>query len=230
MATTNVLVVSGALLMAVAAPPGASAQTNLRERVAAAIESIQGACASDINKFCGNVTRGEGRVLLCMQAHEDQLSRRCQFSLYRASRHLERALDRVERIADACWSDIEAKCADSDGIGKCIMQMDASLSPACQTVVAGLRQGVESLASLRGMPVFGSDDKDVGKVVEVIRDTDGNVQSIKVEVGRFLGMGERVVTIDAKSFEQLADKVRLRISGDALGSLPDAGKPDAGKQ
>ena len=38
---------------------------------------------------------GEGRVLLCMQAHDDQLGIRCQFALYRASRHLERAINRV---------------------------------------------------------------------------------------------------------------------------------------
>jgi hypothetical protein len=63
--------------------------------VAAAIEAVQEACATDIGRFCGNVSRGEGRLLLCMQAHDDQLSWRCQFALYRASRNLDRALDRV---------------------------------------------------------------------------------------------------------------------------------------
>ena len=81
----------------------ASAQSQLRERIAGAVEMVESACASDVNNFCGNVTRGEGRVLLCMQAYEDQLSRRCQFALYRASRQLERAINRVERIADA-WA------------------------------------------------------------------------------------------------------------------------------
>jgi hypothetical protein len=49
---------------------------------------IEGACASDVRNFCGNVTRGEGRLVLCMQAYDDQLSKRCQFALYRVSRNL----------------------------------------------------------------------------------------------------------------------------------------------
>src|SRR5262245_27904663 len=87
-----------AFLTVISAPSYLSAQSALRDRVASAIETVEGACAADINKFCGNVTRGEGRGLLCMQAHDDQLSYRCQFGLYRASRNLNRALSRVERI------------------------------------------------------------------------------------------------------------------------------------
>jgi len=66
--------------------PSASSPTSpLRERIAAAVETIEGACAADLKNFCGNVSRGEGRLVLCMQAYDDQLSKRCQFALYRAS-------------------------------------------------------------------------------------------------------------------------------------------------
>ena len=109
-------------------------------RVGSAIEAVEGACAADVGKFCGNVTRGEGRVLLCMQSYDDQLNPSCQFALYRASRNLERALDRVERIADACWTDIEAHCSDAEGIGRCVMDKGPALSPSCKTVVAGIRR------------------------------------------------------------------------------------------
>src|SRR3990172_110254 len=118
----------------------ASAQSQLRDRVAGAVETIESACTADVTSFCGNVTRGEGRVLLCMQAHEDQLSRRCQFALYRASRHLERAVNRVERISEACWNDIEAQCGDADRIGQCLIQKSGQLSQTCQTVLSSLRQ------------------------------------------------------------------------------------------
>ena len=90
--------------------PGAPTQSNLRERLAAAVETVEGACASDLKNFCGNVTRGEGRLVLCMQAFDDQLSKRCQFALYRVSRNLEAVLSRVDRIAEACWNDIQEKC------------------------------------------------------------------------------------------------------------------------
>jgi len=220
----RMVMVSAACLASIWAPSNASAQSDLRDRVAAAIETVEGACAADINNFCGEVTRGEGRVLLCMQAHEDQLSRRCQFALYRVSRNLERALNRVERIADACWNDIEAHCGDADRIGQCVVQKSASLSQSCQTVVAALRQAVQGLAALRGMPVYGSDDKNLGQVVEVMRGPDGKVQSIQVEIGRLLGLGDRVVTINADKFEQLADLIKLRFAGDEVRSLPEAKK------
>ncbi len=39
-----------------------------------------------------------------------KLSRGSQFVLYRASRNLELAVDRIEHIAGACYTDIEAHC------------------------------------------------------------------------------------------------------------------------
>src|SRR6266540_6311721 len=116
--TTRMMIFSTTVLALVWAPSSVSAQSNVRERVAAAVQAVQQACASDVSKFCGNVTRGEGRILVCMHAHDDQLSKSCQLSLYRVSRGLEQALNRLERIADACWNDIQEKCADADRIGQ----------------------------------------------------------------------------------------------------------------
>ena len=214
--------VSVALLAAAWSASTAWAQSALKDRVAAAIETVEKGCGGDIEKFCDKVTRGEGRLLLCMQAHEDQLSRRCQFAVYRVARNLERAINRVERTADACWNDIEAQCGDAERIGQCLVQKKASLSQSCQTVIGSLQQAVQGLASLMGMPVYSSDEKDLGQVVEVARDPDGKVQSIQVEVGRFLGLGNRVVAINAEALEQLADRVRLRMAGDQIRSLPEA--------
>jgi Golgi apparatus protein 1 len=190
--------------------------------VAGAVEAVEGACANDINAFCGTVTRGEGRVLLCMQAHEDQLSRRCQFALYRASRGLDRAINRVERIADACMSDIDAQCGDAEKIGQCLVQKSGSLSQSCQMVLAGLRQAVQGLATLRGMPVYSADDKNLGQVIEVTRGPDGKVESIQIAVGRWLGLGDRVVTITADDFDRLTDRIRLRLAGEEVRTLPEA--------
>ena len=209
--------------------PSASTQPNLRERLAAAVETVEGACASDIKKFCGNVTRGEGRLVLCMQAHDDQLGIRCQFALYRVSRHLEAALSRVDRIAEACWNDIQEKCGDADTIGQCVMEKHASLSQPCQTVINALEQAYEGLAALRGRPVVSSDGKELGQVVEVNKGSDGKIHSIQVDVGRWLGLGSKVVTINADKFEHLADQVRLRFRNEEVQSLPDTSQKPAGK-
>ena len=66
----------------------------------------------------------------------------------------------------------------------------------------------------------------VGKWIEredwvSARGPDGKVQSVQVDVGRFLGIGDRVVTIDRSSFEELPDRVNLRLTGEAVGSLPE---------
>jgi hypothetical protein len=204
-------------------------KSNLRDRIAAAVEMIEGACATDVRSFCGNVTRGEGRLVLCMQAYDDQLSKRCQFALYRVSRNLGSILSRVDRIADACWNDIQEKCGDADKIGQCVMEKRTSLSQPCQTVINDLRQAYQGLAALRGLPVHGSDDKELGQVVEVNKSPDGKIQSIQLELGRWLGLGSKAVTITADKFEQLADRIKLRLRGEDVQSMPDASQKPTGK-
>jgi sporulation protein YlmC with PRC-barrel domain len=198
-----------------------SAQNTVRDRLTAATEAVENSCGEDIKKFCGSVSRGEGRILLCMQAHDDQLSFRCQFALYRASRKLGNAVHRVERIADACWTDIQAKCGEAERIGQCVVQKRETLSRACQRVVAAVQTAAGQLANLRGMRVLSSDNRDVGQVVDVQRTPDGKVQSVRIEVGRFLGLGSKTIQVNADQIEQLADRIRLRLGGDQIRSLSD---------
>jgi hypothetical protein len=214
----KVAIISVPLVATLGLPSALLAQTGVRDRVLAAVDAIEATCSADIGRFCSHVSRGEGRLLLCMQAFDDQLSRRCQFALYRASRNLERSLDRVERIADACWSDIEANCTNADRIGQCLAEKVEKLSPGCQTVVGAVGRTLSNLVSLRGWPVMSSDNEDVGRVVEVVRDADGKMAALQIDIGSLLGIGGRTMTIDASAFEQLADKIRLKISADALRS------------
>jgi hypothetical protein len=164
-----------------------------------------------------------------MQAYDDQLSYRCQFALYRVSRHLEAALSRVDRIAEACWNDIQEKCGDADKIGQCVLEKRTSLSQPCQTVIGALQQAYQGLAALRGQPVVSSDGKELGQVVEVNRGPDGRIHSIQIDVGRWLGLGSKVVTIPADKFEHLADQVRLHLRGEEVQSMPDGTQKPAGK-
>ena len=209
--------------------PSPSAQPNIRERLAAAVETVEGACAADLKNFCGNVTRGEGRLVQCMQAFDDQLSKRCQFALYRISRNLEAVVSRVSRTSEACWNDIQEKCGDADKIEQCVLEKRASLSQPCQTVINALQQAYQGLAALRGRPVVSSDGKELGQVVEVNKDPDGKVHSIQIDVGRWLGLGSKVVTINTDKFEHLADQVRLRLRGEEVQSLPDDAQKPTGK-
>ena len=130
-------VASASLLLSVAV--SAQAQ-NLEARVDAAVKKLQAACANDVKSYCGQVSPGEGRLVLCMMAHEDKVSNQCEFALFEASRNLERALDKVEMAADACWSDIEKNCAGTAIGGKriiqCLTEKKASLQQSCQAVLS----------------------------------------------------------------------------------------------
>jgi hypothetical protein len=122
-----------------ATPTAAQTASRIEARVEAAVAKIRDACAADLKQYCSTVTPGEGRLLLCMEAHEDKVSTKCDFALFEASRNLERALDRVEMAADACWTDIQKSCADvppgGGNILQCLASKKASLGKACQRVV-----------------------------------------------------------------------------------------------
>ena len=38
----------------------------------------KGACKTEIQKFCKDVTPGEGRIIQCMKSHEAELSTECK--------------------------------------------------------------------------------------------------------------------------------------------------------
>jgi hypothetical protein len=121
----------------------AVAQTEMAKKVearlTAAVQKIQDACGADVKKFCNSVTPGKGRVVMCMMAYEDQVSAKCDYALYQASRNLDRAVDRLEMTADACWDDIEKHCAsvrEGEGhIAQCLVTKKASLTKQCSAMI-----------------------------------------------------------------------------------------------
>ena len=56
----------------------AYAQTDIMtvtlEKLATGIKKLESSCGEDIKKYCSAVTPGGGRLLYCMQAHEDKIS------------------------------------------------------------------------------------------------------------------------------------------------------------
>ncbi len=237
-------------------------RSDLRDRIASAVERIEGACADDIDRYCGDITPGGGRIASCMQAYADQLSRRCQFTLRRAVNNFEQA---VEGIADTCMTAVQQQCGDTDDVKQCLQQKTSALPQSCQTIVAAATHVRQALAAreqgpasgqgtakeqgtasaqaapqpggatptqtapgrqgLRGMPVFSSDGKNLGDIVRVERAPDGKIQSVQIQVGRLLGLGEKTITIDGNKIEQLADRIKLMMNSDQVRQLPDTRSP-----
>jgi PRC-barrel domain/Cysteine rich repeat len=199
------------------------AGSGLRDRLDMAIERVEDACGEEIEEYCGDEPPGQGRVAACVYDHADVLSRRCTFAIMRTARNIRNA---VENIADECWNSIQTQCGNEQNIGQCAVQKSASLPQQCQTVVAVLHEaGQKIMGRLRDMPVFSSDNKDVGRVIQAVRGPDGKLQSIQIQVGRFLGIGNKVVTIPADKIHEAADRIMLRLNGDQVRDLPETKSP-----
>lgn len=83
---------------------------------------------------------------------------------------------------------------------------------------------------LIGARVYGPDDSDVGEVSEVKLDGQGAASQVILDVGGFLGLGEKPVSLDLSSLDVMQatsdGSVRLytKLTQDELKSLPEATK------
>jgi hypothetical protein len=92
-------------------------------------------CKKDLETYCKNVTVGEGRVLSCMYAYEDQLSEQCVHTLYDAAAKLDKVISNLEYVARACGKDIDANCAHlkpgKGRIAQCLKDAGGKVSKEC---------------------------------------------------------------------------------------------------
>lgn len=62
-----------------------------------------------------------------------------------------------------------------------------------------------SAEKLIGTRVYGSNDSDLGEIGDVILSTDNKIEAYIVDVGGFLGLGEKPVALDASKLEIMQD-------------------------
>lgn len=126
------LIITLAAAAALAAGSTASAAKDL-------VEEVLEICKPEIEKYCSDVTLGEGRLLACFYAHEDKLSAECSYGLYRAVNTLEQAVAALEYVASACQSDIRSHCAEvQPGEGRivgCLKKKSDKVSDGCKTAM-----------------------------------------------------------------------------------------------
>ena len=100
------------------------------------IETVANGCKVELEKYCSNVTPGEGRVLACLYAYEDKLSGRCEYALYDAASRLERAVAALSYVVNECSSDLKQYCGNvAAGEGRllqCLQKNDAHVSQRCK--------------------------------------------------------------------------------------------------
>ncbi|MFP1630288.1 PRC-barrel domain-containing protein [Zhengella sp. ZM62] len=63
------------------------------------------------------------------------------------------------------------------------------------------QQGEMSAENLLGTSVYGANDEDLGEIGDVIVTADGEVEAYVIDVGGFLGIGEKPVALDASELQ-----------------------------
>ena len=69
------------------------------------VQSVTDGCKVELEKYCKEVTPGDGRVLACLYAYGDKLSAKCEYALYDAAAQLERAVAALSYVANECDED-----------------------------------------------------------------------------------------------------------------------------
>jgi hypothetical protein len=198
----------------------------MRARIAGAAEQLRVACNDELRNFCSTVTPGEGRLLLCMQAHEDKISRQCELALIETSRHIGNVVQRAETFAKACWQDIQTHCSGTGGsVAQCMAEKRASLSPTCQALVTAImpapQQGKQApaRATMVGLPIYSADGVALGQVTGLKRRGDGSLEAIEAELGSPLGLGSTSVLMRPGELRWRGDGVELQMMADQVRSV-----------
>jgi Cysteine rich repeat len=128
-----------------------SAQTDIGktvlEKLTAKVAKLESACAKDIKKYCKTVTPGEGRMIYCMQAHEDKISARCAFELGDTSTSVQASADTLKDAVIACKAEINGVCGKilpgHGRIAACLIANKSAASTGCAEAI----QKVEAMAA-----------------------------------------------------------------------------------
>jgi Cysteine rich repeat len=131
-------------LLVILSAGAASAQSDvgktILEKLAARITKLESACAKDIKKYCRDVTPGEGRMIYCMQAHEDKISPKCAYELGESAASVQSTADALKDGVIACKAEIAGVCGKTvPGQGRlaaCLMANKSTASDGCKAAIA----------------------------------------------------------------------------------------------
>jgi hypothetical protein len=149
--TTNLLIGLGFLSLLVIRPIGpASAQADIAkavvDKLSALAAKVESSCADDIKKYCSTVTPGEGRIIYCMQAHEDKISPKCAYDLEEAATNVQTSIDNLKEAIVACKAEITGVCGNivpgQGRIAACLITNKSAASKGCAEAL----QKIEALA------------------------------------------------------------------------------------
>lgn len=126
----------------------------------------------------------------------------------------ESTAEAVDATGDAARTAVDDTAVDSP---RAIPMEGYTLVPATEV----------SAAQLEGARVYDGKNEWIGEVSKIIMDADGTVDTLVVDVGGFLGLGEKPVGLDFEAFDLQksleGDEVRASVKAtkDELKSMPE---------
>jgi hypothetical protein len=135
-------------LLAILSVGPASAQTDIgkavQEKLATEAAKLEQSCADDIKKYCSDVTPGEGRMIYCMQAHEDKISPKCTYDLEEATADVQLSADNLKEAITACKAEISGVCGKiqpgQGRIAACLFANRSTASKACGEILGKIEE------------------------------------------------------------------------------------------
>ena len=135
-------------LLAVLSAGSASAQTDIskaiKDKLAGEAAKLEKSCAADIKKYCRDVTPGEGRMIYCMQAHEDKISPKCAYDLEEAAADVQLSADNLKEAITACKVEISGVCGKTQPgqgrIAACLYENRSTASKACGDILGKIEE------------------------------------------------------------------------------------------
>lgn len=111
--------------------------------------------------------------------------------------------------AEAEVDESETTAAVPDADESVIVDEDAAEAAVDENFNEGwtvVERGTLSAEELIGTRVYGADRADLGEIGDVIVNADGNVEAYIIDVGGFLGLGEKPVALDSAELEVMQDE------------------------
>ena len=109
------------------------------DRLIDQMANLEKSCAKEIKKYCSTVSPGEGRMIYCMQAHEDKIGPGCSYDLHEVVLALQTSNEVLKEAVNACRADIATKCGTvqpgKGRIAACLVAEKASVSKDCATAI-----------------------------------------------------------------------------------------------
>jgi len=88
----------------------------------------------------------------------------------------------------------------------------------------GMSVTAQEAQSYVGKPVYSSDNKQLGKVVLIVRGANNIVSELDADIGGFLGIGANHVKITPAQFRLQTDRVDLNLTAEQAKDLPAVAK------